>query len=152
VHGVLAQRLVRRVCGDCAEPYTPDEHEMAWLRAQLGDAVVGQMAMKRGAGCSYCNLTGYRGRIAVYELLEVDRELADAIRRNELTQFAELAASRRDYKPLVQSALELVGRGLTTVAEAMGSMSGVGDEPLEHPDQAEPEADLGPERVLSLLS
>ena len=152
VHGVLAQRLVRRVCGDCAEPYTPDEHEMAWLRAQLGDAVVGQMAMKRGAGCSYCNLTGYRGRIAVYELLEVDRELADAIRRNELTQFAELAASRRDYKPLVQSALELVGRGLTTVAEAMGSMSGVGDEPLEHGDKADPETDLGPERVLSLLS
>jgi MSHA biogenesis protein MshE len=151
VHAVLAQRLVRRVCADCAEPFEPDEHELAWLHEQIGEAATARLELKHGVGCSYCNLTGYRGRVAVYELLEIDRDQADAIRRNDLTAFAKLTAARRDYKPLVQSAIELASRGLTTIAEAMGSVSGIIDEAAT-PATAEDGAELGPDRVLSLLS
>ena len=152
VHAVLAQRLVRRICADCAEPHPADEHELAWLCAQVGEAAAARMPLKRGGGCSYCNMTGYRGRVAVYELLEIDRAQADAIRRNDRRQFAQLAAARQDYKPLGQSAIELAARGVTTIAEAMRSVSGIGDD-VEPP--APPRADedeLEPARVAALLS
>jgi MSHA biogenesis protein MshE len=95
-------------------------------------------------------MTGYRGRVAVYELLEIDREQADAIRRGDLTGFAKIAASRPDYKPLARSAIELVGRGMTTVAEAMRSVSGI-DEAAQAPSLPVDE-ELAPEHVLSLLA
>ena len=152
VHAVLAQRLVRRICVDCAEPYEADEHEMAWLEAQIGDAEAARIGLRHGAGCSYCNMTGYRGRVAVYELLEIDREQAEAIRHGDLTGFARITAARRDFKPLVRSAIEMAERGLTTIAEAMRAVSGIGDESGSRDAEPKDEAELGPERVLSLLA
>jgi MSHA biogenesis protein MshE len=98
LHAVVAQRLVRKVCTDCAESYAPDANELAWLSAHIGDKAAARMSLKQGAGCGYCNMTGYRGRVAIYELLELDREQADAIRRNDLAQFARITAERRDYR------------------------------------------------------
>jgi MSHA biogenesis protein MshE len=164
VHAVLAQRLVRKICADCAEPHAADEHEAAWLRAQVGEKVASLMSLKQGAGCSYCNMTGYKGRVAVYELLEIDHELADAIRRQDLTGFAKIAATRKGYRPLAQSAIELAANGRTSIAEAMSSVSGLGDEaPMASAEAAaaagslapgaeSTEGELEPERVLSLLS
>jgi MSHA biogenesis protein MshE len=154
VHAVLAQRLVRRICDDCSENHTPDEQESAWLCAQIGDSAAARLALQRGAGCGYCNMTGYRGRVAIYELLEIDREQADAIRRNDLQQFARLTAARRDYKPLAHSAIELAGRGVTTLAEAMLSVSGISED-VTTPATAtagSDESDLGAAHVLSLLA
>jgi MSHA biogenesis protein MshE len=166
VHAVLAQRLVRRICTDCSEEYTPDANESAWLAAEVG-ATAAQMALKRGAGCGYCHMTGYRGRVAIYELLELNRQQADAIRRNDLVQFAHITAARSDYKPLAQSAIELVARGVTTLFEAMAAVSGVNDDMQgdatadEHADartqlpadtDTDTDAALDPKRVLSLLS
>ena len=153
VHAVVAQRLVRRICTDCAEAHPADEHELAWLRAQAGEAAAARMVFQRGGGCSFCNMTGYRGRIAVYELLEIDRNQADAIRRNDRTQFAALAAARPDYKPLAQSAIELAARGLTTIAEAMRAVSGIGDAAAPvHSAAAATEPELDGAGVLSLVS
>jgi MSHA biogenesis protein MshE len=174
VHGVLAQRLVRRICVDCAEPHTADEHEMAWLAAQIGAAAAAALPAQRGAGCSYCNMTGYRGRVAVYELLEIDRGLADAIRRADFAEFGRLALAQPEYLPLTQAAIQLAERGLTSLAEVISSMSGIADEPGATPGAAgadpraaggttetaglastggeAPETEaLAPERVLSLL-
>jgi MSHA biogenesis protein MshE len=153
---VLAQRLVRRICTDCAESYAAGEHEIAWLCAQVGATVAARMAFQHGAGCGYCNMTGYRGRIAVYELLEIDREQADAIRRNDLVEFARISRARRDYRPLALSAIELAGRGLTTLAEAMRSVSGISEE-MAAPaatttKDADIELELRAERVLSQAS
>jgi MSHA biogenesis protein MshE len=151
VHGVLAQRLVRRICVDCAEPQAADEHELAWLAAHVGAPAAAAMSLQHGAGCSYCNMTGYRGRVAVYELLEIDRPLADAIRREDLGGFAQLAQAQARYKPLTKSALELAARGMTTLAEVISSVSGISDAaPVQTP--ASDDEDLNPERVLSLLS
>src|SRR5450432_729215 len=63
VHAVLAQRLVRRICTDCAEDHAPDAHEFAWLCAQVGESAAARTHLKQGAGCGYCNMTGYRGRV-----------------------------------------------------------------------------------------
>jgi general secretion pathway protein E/type IV pilus assembly protein PilB len=155
LHAVLAQRLVRRICADCAEPYTPDANELAWLRSQIGAGTASRVSLAKGAGCGYCNMTGYRGRIAIYELLEINREQADAIRRNDLAEFGRITAARRDYKPLTLSAIELAARGVTTLIEAMGSVSGLDDRPeavsapVTAPEKEDPE--ISPERVQALL-
>jgi MSHA biogenesis protein MshE len=131
VHGIVAQRLVRQVCSDCSQPHEPDAHELAWLRAQVGAERAAAIKFHIGAGCTYCNLSGYRGRVAIYELLEIDRTQADAIRRNDLIAFAAAARSRPGYVSLTHSALELASRGVTTLAEVIGVTSGL-DEAPEH--------------------
>jgi MSHA biogenesis protein MshE len=154
LHAVLAQRLVRRVCADCTEEYLPDANEMAWLSAQVGERAAALMSFKQGGGCGYCNMTGYRGRVAIYELLELNRNQADAIRRNDLVQFAHITAASHDYEPLTRSAVALAARGVTTIAEAMSAVSGISDEvPSAAPEPAAgTDPHLAPERVLSLLS
>jgi MSHA biogenesis protein MshE len=125
VHGVIAQRLVRRVCTDCAQPTVPTANQLAWLaacRPSLDPEVQRFMA---GPGCTYCNLTGYRGRVAVYELLEIDRPLADAVRRGEHEGFARAARQSEGYVPLAQGAIDLVIAGVTSIAEAMAVGSGL---------------------------
>ena len=78
-----------------------------------------------GAGCTYCNLTGYRGRVAVYELLEVDRALAEAVRRGDLDGFARAARSSAGYVPLAQGAIDFALTGVTSLAEALAVGSGL---------------------------
>jgi MSHA biogenesis protein MshE len=152
LHGVLAQRLVRRICVDCAEGHAPDVHEFEWLCAQIGEAAAARTRIKQGVGCGYCNMTGYRGRVAVYELLEIGREHADAIRRGDLTEFARITAARRDFKNLTQSAVELAMRGVTTLVEAMRSVSGIAEDSAPARESPLPDAELEAQRVLSLLS
>src|SRR5688572_2573587 len=61
LHGIVAQRLVRQVCNDCSQPTEPDDHQLAWLQAQVGAAAAAEMKFATGSGCTYCNLSGYRG-------------------------------------------------------------------------------------------
>ncbi len=86
------------------------------------------MKLHVGEGCTYCNLSGYRGRIAIYELLEVDRTLADAIRRGDLNELDAAARSRPHFASLTDSAFSLAARGLTTLAEVMSIASGLEEE------------------------
>jgi MSHA biogenesis protein MshE len=132
VHGIVAQRLVRRVCENCAQPTPPDEHQLAWLHAQVGPAKTGSMQFRMGLGCTYCNLSGYRGRAAVYELLEIDRGLADAIRRGDAIEFGNAARERPGFVSLAQGALQLASQGVTSLAEAIAVTSGLeeADEPI----------------------
>ena len=125
LHGIVAQRLVRRVCTDCAQPVMPTTHESAWLAACRPHLKVEREKFMAGAGCTFCNLTGYRGRIAVYELLEFDRPLADAVRRGDLHGFLGLAHRSEGYVPLAQGAIDLALRGVTSLAEAMAVGSGL---------------------------
>ncbi len=125
VHGIVAQRLVRRVCDNCAQPTEPNPQQRAWLHAQLDTTRIAGMKFQLGVGCTYCNLTGYRGRTAIYELLEIDRALADAIRRGDAMEFAEIVRRRDSFVTLAKAALELVADGTTSVAEAMSVTSGL---------------------------
>lgn len=118
VQAVLAQRLVRRICANCATAATADGHELAWLRSQEDDGADGS-GFYTGSGCNQCNHTGYRGRLGVYELLEIDAGLADALRRNDPADFDRLARAQSGYRPLVNNALDYARQGITTLAEAM---------------------------------
>jgi len=135
VHGIVAQRLVRRVCDNCAQPTEPNPQQRAWLQSQLDSSQLAKMNFQMGVGCTYCNLTGYRGRAAVYELLELDRELSDAIRRNDSLGFAEIVRKRDNFTTLSDAALELVATGVTSVAEAIAITSGLDE---NEPDVPQP--------------
>jgi MSHA biogenesis protein MshE len=85
-----------------------------------------------GQGCTYCNLTGYRGRVAVYEMIEIDRPLADAVRRGDIEAFGRMARQSQGYVPIAQGAIDLALKGVTSLAEAMSVGSGL-EEYVEQP-------------------
>jgi len=118
VLAVVAQRLVRLVCDHCAEAYSPEAFEQAWLQFELGDKVA-QHKYVRGKGCTVCNGTGYQGRVGVYELLEMDNELIDGASHQDPNHFIKLARQRMAGKTLRKSAVDLVIEKRTTISEAM---------------------------------
>ncbi len=128
LRAVLAQRLIRRICEGCATDYQPSAPEQVWLRSMLGDAV-STLRLQHGVGCNRCHGIGYRGRIGVYELLELDRELAEALRDNDQNRYTRIAATRANYRPLAQAALDYAVQGLTTVAEVLNLVGEVADAP-----------------------
>jgi len=119
LQGIVAQRLVRRVCESCAEPHELSPGESAWLKAQIGSKRAAGATLVQGRGCNYCQLTGYRGRIGVYELLEMDSGLTDALRREDLSGFVSLAAQKKSYVPLVNCALDYAMSGITSLEEVI---------------------------------
>ena len=125
VNGIVAQRLVRRVCADCTQPATPSVNQIAWLATCRPGLNLGLQKFMAGAGCTYCNLTGYRGRVAVYELLEIDRTLADAVGRGDLEGFTRTARGSAGYLPLAQGAIDYALAGVTSLAEAMAVGGGL---------------------------
>ena len=115
---VVAQRLVRVVCENCAEPYTPAPHEHEWLRFELGDAVDRQRYV-HGRGCVHCGGTGYQGRTGVYEMLEMTTELVEAINSDDTGRFVQAARRQMAGETLRRDAVRQVVRGRTTIEEAM---------------------------------
>ncbi|MEH6470162.1 MAG: GspE/PulE family protein [Halopseudomonas sp.] len=116
LRGVLAQRLVRRICIHCKTPYTPSHAEQAWLHEELG-VESQKLELFHGSGCTYCNNTGYSGRVGIFELLELDDNMADALRSADTASFAHAARNSEGFKTLAQSALEYSGQGYTTLEE-----------------------------------
>jgi len=122
---VIAQRLVRRVCDSCGRDKPPSDRQLAWLRARVGPEQADRMTFREGRGCPYCGNTGYRGRIGVYELLELDATLIDALRRDDLQEFERQAQKRPDYRPLVMCALDYAEKGTTSLAEVIRLAGGL---------------------------
>ncbi len=117
IKAVVAQRLVRRLCDNCYTDYHPSPQESIWLAEQLGDAAAKAMKLKNPSGCHRCNNTGYRGRIGVFELLVLNDEMADALRRSNSSDFVRAARRSQGYVPLVMSALADAGKGITSLDE-----------------------------------
>jgi MSHA biogenesis protein MshE len=115
---VLAQRLVRVICENCAAPYTLLPHEHEWLRGELGDQVDSHRYM-HGRGCSHCSNTGYQGRQAVYEMLEMTNTLVEAANRGDPNEFMALGRDQMAGQTLRRDAIRCVLAGRTTVDEAM---------------------------------
>ena len=128
LRGVIAQRLVRRICDSCVEDYTPDAQELAWLRATVGEEAE-RLRLRHGTGCPHCNNTGYRGRIGVYELLEMDAALADALRRGDTAAFERAARAQPGFRPLALRALDYAAEGVTTLEEVL-RVAGEVEEPV----------------------
>jgi general secretion pathway protein E len=113
--GILAQRLVRVVCEQCADSYTPSRQLLEESRLNIVAHAAHEFRV--GRGCKHCRGTGYRGRKAVGELLVLNDEIREAIiARAPVRQLKELAA-RSGIRLIRQSALELVRSGETTLEE-----------------------------------
>ncbi|EOZ5527220.1 GspE/PulE family protein [Vibrio parahaemolyticus] len=117
VRAVVAQRLVRRVCPDCKTQDHLDESRQQWLAGRFPNQV--GVTFHKGAGCQNCNLTGYRGRIGVFEMLELEHEMMDKLRANDAVGFAQAARRSENYKPLLASAMELALQGAVSLDEVM---------------------------------
>jgi len=113
--GVVAQRLLRLNCPDCAEPSTPTPELLADSGIPL-QASAGFRFMK-GAGCGSCRGTGYRGRRAVGEVLRLNEELADLIASRATGPAIRAAAVRAGLCTMREASLRLVREGLTTLEE-----------------------------------
>jgi len=118
LQAVIAQRLVRANCSNCAETHIPTPQEAGWLTALAGESAASERTL-RGRGCAACNGTGYVGRIGVYEMLEMNIELAQAATRADLVEFSKLAREQMQGRTMAHRALNLVRAGATSVAEAM---------------------------------
>ncbi len=122
---VLAQRLVRVLCAHCAQPYQPDAHEAAWLRALSGGVEPDTSGLRHSPGCAKCNHTGHTGRTGVYEFLEMDREMIQAVNLEDPNRVADVARHQMQGRTLAKEALALALAGRTTVADAMSVSSQV---------------------------
>ena len=117
VRAVVAQRLVRKVCPDCSEIIETDEAQKQWLQQRFPNQT--EATFHHGRGCQSCNLTGYRGRIGVFEMLELEQHMMDALRSNDAVAFAKTARQTEHYKPLLVSAMELALKGIVSLDEVM---------------------------------
>ena len=116
---VVAQRLVRRICASCIQNHNPDANEAQLLATISKGKDFSAVQFKMGAGCPHCNNTGYRGRVGVFEMLELNAVLAEALRTENINGFAQAAAASPNFKTLSQAALEYAEQGITTLDEVM---------------------------------
>lgn len=115
LNAIVAQRLIRRVCRDCGttQPATNREKEIFERRGKTIETI------NRGSGCPACNMTGYRGRIAIHEVLVINNDMRDAINNSEApTVFREIAEKSGTIF-LIDDGLEKVKQGITTTEEVL---------------------------------
>lgn len=115
--GVLAQRLVRRVCPHCRISYRPEEQILRQLFENHD--IPGNATFYRGRGCSHCMQVGYLGRTGLYELLEVTDPIRHLVTGNADASTIRQQAIKMGMRPLRQAGLEKVLRGETTVEEVL---------------------------------
>ncbi len=147
---VVAQRLMRRVCEGCAEAYIPKPHHRAWLREVLGGAEA-KGRFRVGAGCTHCNQTGYRGRLGVFEILEIDEALQEPLSRGDAGGFAALARSKLGGRTLIGVAAAHAVQGSTSLDEAIRLAGGIeetaSDDRRLEPGSAPPHPDQMPDAL-----
>jgi general secretion pathway protein E/type IV pilus assembly protein PilB len=112
--GVVAQRLVRKLCPHCKKPYRPESHETRLLG--LADDVPPQ-TLYRANGCEHCDYQGYRGRQAIMELLRMDADLDELVARRATTREIKQAAIARGFRSLAEDGLRRVREGSTSLDE-----------------------------------
>lgn len=114
--GIVAQRLVRRVCPHCAEPYTPTATDLNILGVEPAKAA--DQTWRRGRGCGKCFNSGYLGREAIIELIDVNHRVRSLIHEGTVNQLHQYLSETR-YESFRVAALSKVAAGLTTVQEIM---------------------------------
>jgi len=117
LEGVVAQRLVRRICNNCRMEYTPAEEQLMELDLRLED--VAGRKFQYGKGCEMCNNTGYRGRQGIYETMVLDDDLRDMIINRASTQVLRAESRKRGMRSLRQSGLMCIYDGVTTIEEVV---------------------------------
>jgi len=118
VTGVLAQRLVRRICTECSSPYEPPPEELEFYRSVGGHG----LSFRRGTGCAACAHTGFRGRIGVFEVLRISDAIKRLLVRDSPPEALRARAITEGMTTLRSAGLAKIDEGLTTIAEVMRSV------------------------------
>lgn len=116
IRGVLAQRLLRKICTRCKEPMAIDEHTMRTIKLIAGDKYQID-TIYQGAGCKACRNTGYSGRVGIFELYIPNDDAMEAIARGAGLQEIKRIAKASGYRTLADDGLDKVKAGVTTVEE-----------------------------------
>jgi type IV pilus assembly protein PilB len=118
VHAVLGQRLVRRLCAQCAERYVPGPEELLLLGLEPGP--LAGRELRRPRGCRACEGSGYRGRVALFELLEIDEPLRELVfRGGGVEEIRKLATASGQLQPLLADGARKVLAGTTSITEVL---------------------------------
>ncbi len=115
LEGIIAQRLVRKICRNCKKPFEPSED--ALLEVNLKPEDVSGKKFYYGKGCEQCNNTGYRGRAGIFEIMIFNDELRDLVMKRSSTNLLRAAARRNGMRLLRDNGLKLVYDGITTIEE-----------------------------------
>ena len=118
VKGIISQRLVRRICPHCKQAYKPDANELSLLRMEDD----GEFTFYKGEGCAECFYTGYRGRMAVFEILTLNSDIKRAIQANDMVALED-AIAKSGFTPILENCKELVLEGVTTAKEVSRAVS-----------------------------
>jgi general secretion pathway protein E/type IV pilus assembly protein PilB len=113
--GVIAQRLVRRLCRTCRQTYDPDVKE----RRLLGLTPTEPAAIFRAVGCEQCDYQGYRGRGGILELLKIDAGIDELVARRATAREILTAARAKGFRTLADDGVRLVRAGTTSLDELM---------------------------------
>ncbi|MBR7106902.1 MAG: Flp pilus assembly complex ATPase component TadA [Lentisphaeria bacterium] len=117
LRAAMAQRLLRRVCKECAEPYTPTAAEKRILG--LSDEYLANHQFIKGKGCRHCGFTGYRGRVGIYEIFLITEEIARLIFANETSGTLRSFARKNGMRSLRDDALRKAEAGISTLEEVI---------------------------------
>jgi type IV pilus assembly protein PilB len=117
IEGVVAQRLIRKICENCKTPFQPSESQLMELGLSLDD--VKDKKFFYGRGCSKCNNTGYKGRTALFEIMTFNDEIRELVMNHASTNVLRAAAQRSGMKLLRDAGLALMYDGITTIDEVV---------------------------------
>jgi MSHA biogenesis protein MshE len=118
LRAIIAQRLVRKVCESCRQAYQPEQQEIIWL-SHLVDEDINALKFSHGRGCQTCQYTGYKGRIGVFELLEMNDPMMAALKRDDPEAFTQAAKQHPGFRPLALAAFDYAKLGVTSVEEVL---------------------------------
>lgn len=119
---ILAQRLLHRVCHFCSEPYelTDNDRENLLIRLKIESTDLENLDFKMGMGCNFCNQTGCRGMVGVFELLVIDNKMKEMISFGNIEEFQSYAYDKLEKNTLIQQSYKLARQGIISLKEALG--------------------------------
>ncbi|MCH8316568.1 MAG: Flp pilus assembly complex ATPase component TadA, partial [Planctomycetes bacterium] len=117
VEAIVAQRLVRRICLNCKEEYVPTDEQLMELQLRRSD--VEDRTLFRGRGCDKCNHSGYKGRMAIFEIMRLDDQLREIILTQASTNVLRAEARKRGMRSLRDTGLMAIYEGQTTIDEVV---------------------------------
>ena len=125
IEAIVAQRLVRRICTKCKEEFVPSEEHLMELSLRTAD--IQGRTLYRGRGCENCTKSGYKGRMAIFEIMLMDDELRDLVMQQASTAVLQSESRKRGMRTLRESGLLALFEGQTTIDEIVRETISSGD-------------------------
>ncbi|NDG64164.1 MAG: pilus assembly protein PilB, partial [Planctomycetes bacterium] len=125
IEAIVAQRLVRRICTKCKEEFVPSEEHLMELSLRTAD--IQGRTLYRGRGCDNCTKSGYKGRMAIFEIMLMDDELRDLVMQQASTAVLQSESRKRGMRTLRESGLLALFEGQTTIDEIVRETISSGD-------------------------